>query len=247
MFYSAYEDFYSMTARSTAFGEYCREAFGEDFSQDGFSDISQIKRIMNMFPKRPNLQILDMGCGSGKLLRYIKQELSCHIHGFDYSDNAIKTAKLINGADSDFRVGVLDKIDYPNESFDVVLSMDSIYFTQDMPSLVGKVFRWLKPGGVFIIGYQEGDVMPKTESAETSIIAQSFRKNCIDYSFEDITSETYDLLLRKREVIQKFKSRFEDEGISMWYDVVLHQTDPVLVPFEEYCQNNARYIFKTVK
>lgn len=25
MFYSAYEDFYSMAARSAAFGEYCRE------------------------------------------------------------------------------------------------------------------------------------------------------------------------------------------------------------------------------
>lgn len=247
MFYSAYEDFYSMTAKSDAFGEYCREAFGEDFSQDGFSDISQIKRIMDMFPERPHLHILDIGCGSGKLLDYLKQKLSCHIHGFDYSENAIKIAKLINDSNSDFRVGVMDETDYPDESFDVVLSMDSIYFTQDMPSLVRKIFRWLKPNGVFIAGYQEGDVMPKTESADTSEIAKSFRKNGIDYSFEDITPDTYDLLLRKREVIQKYKSRFEDEGISMWYDVVLHQTDSALVPFEEYRQNNARYIFKIVK
>ena len=55
MFYSAYEDFYSMAARSAAFGEYCREAFGEDFSQDGFSDISQIDRIIKMLPDRPEI------------------------------------------------------------------------------------------------------------------------------------------------------------------------------------------------
>lgn len=247
MFYSAYEDFYSMAAKSAAFGEYCREAFGEDFSQDGFSDISQINRIIKMLPDRPESDILDIGCGNGKLLRYLRQELSCRIFGFDYSENAIKTAKALNNADSNFRVGVSDDIIYPDESFDAVLSMDSIYFTNDMPKLIGKIFSWLKPNGIFIAGYEEGDVMPRTLSADTSVIAQSFRKNRIEYTYEDISEETYGMLCRKRETIQKYKSKFDKEGISMWYDVVLHQTDSVLKGYEEYHKNNARYIFKAIK
>lgn len=39
LFFKEYEAFYSMAAKSGVFGEFCKKAFGEDFSQDGFSDI----------------------------------------------------------------------------------------------------------------------------------------------------------------------------------------------------------------
>lgn len=66
MFYNEYERFYKMTAQSEAFAAYCKEAFGEDLSQDGFSDMDQIELIMSCFPKRDNISILDVGCGNGK-------------------------------------------------------------------------------------------------------------------------------------------------------------------------------------
>ena len=40
-FYKEYEQFYAMAGKSEAFAEFCREAFGDDFSQDGFSDWRQ--------------------------------------------------------------------------------------------------------------------------------------------------------------------------------------------------------------
>ena len=42
LFYDEYESFYTMAEKSDAFREFCKDAFGEDFSQDGFSDISQV-------------------------------------------------------------------------------------------------------------------------------------------------------------------------------------------------------------
>lgn len=247
MFYSAYEDFYKMTAQSATFGEYCKMAFGMDFSQDGFSDIKQIKFILTKFPQKDILHILDVGCGNGKLLKYLEQEISCCIHGFDYSENAIKTAKMINGNEADFQVGCIDDMIYPTDSFDVVLSMDSIYFSKDMTTFVKNVFGWLKTGGKFIVGYQEGDVIPKTENADSSLIAQSLHRNGIEYQVDDITYETYNLLVRKRKVIKEFYERFKEDGISMWYDVVLNQTDSILVSYDEYRKNNARYIFTIQK
>ena len=43
LFNEEYESFYKMTQGSDAFRRFCAEAFGEDFSQDGFSDIKQIE------------------------------------------------------------------------------------------------------------------------------------------------------------------------------------------------------------
>lgn len=63
LFYNEYEEFYSMVKHSSAFRAYCKDAFGEDFSQDGFSDINQIKMILNHIPSRKNVHVLDVGCG----------------------------------------------------------------------------------------------------------------------------------------------------------------------------------------
>ena len=38
LFYNEYEEFYNMAESSVAFRSYCEDAFGKDFSQDGFSN-----------------------------------------------------------------------------------------------------------------------------------------------------------------------------------------------------------------
>ena len=92
LFYDAYEEFYLMAEKSRAFQLFCAEAFGEDFSQDGFSDISQVNMILP-FIAGENAHILDIGCGNGKMLGYLQKKTGCHIHGFDFSEN---DKKLIN-------------------------------------------------------------------------------------------------------------------------------------------------------
>ena len=92
LFYDAYEDFYAMAKKSTAFQNFCNDAFGEDFSQDGFSDIKQINMILNYIPQGEEVHILDVGCGNGKMLGYLQKKTGAYIHGFDYSEQAIQTA-----------------------------------------------------------------------------------------------------------------------------------------------------------
>ncbi len=103
LFYNEYESFYKMAAHSTAFKSYCAEAFGEDFSQDGFSDINQINRVLEYIPHKDNIHILDIGCGNGKMLKYLQKKTGAFIHGFDYSENAIADA-VKNSEKAEFRV-----------------------------------------------------------------------------------------------------------------------------------------------
>ncbi len=50
LFYNEYEKFYTMSKSSEVFPKFCKKAFGEDFSQDGFSDVQQIDRILEYLP-----------------------------------------------------------------------------------------------------------------------------------------------------------------------------------------------------
>ncbi|MBE5802391.1 MAG: class I SAM-dependent methyltransferase [Clostridiales bacterium] len=246
LFYTAYEAFYRMAASSKAFQSFCRDAFGEDFSQDGFSDLWQIDQILPLIPKGKNIHILDVGCGNGKMLGYLQKQTGAFIHGLDYSQNAIETARSLFPVQSDFQVGVIGEKDYPNDAFDVITAMDTLYFAPDMTHLLCQIKRWLKPGGVFFAGYQEGDVIPRTPTWNDSVIAKALRHNDLPCQVFNITPQTYDLLKRKRQAALTHQAAFATEGLDSWYEMLLSQTECATVPFEEYQQKQVRYLI-TVK
>lgn len=247
LFYNEYERFYAMTDQSDIFRKFCEKAFGEDLSQDGFSDIQQIDRILKYVPQKKEAHILDIGCGNGKMLGYLQKKTGAFIHGFDYSQKAIETAGQLFPHRSDFRRGVIGQVDYPDDSFDVIVSMDSMYFADHMGRFVGQLWKWLRSGGTFFCGYQEGDVMPKTDSVDTSELAKAFRDNGIAFEVTDITKECYELLKRKREAAMLFREEFLQAGEKDWYDLLLMQTECTCEPFEHFQKKMSRYIFVAEK
>lgn len=243
LFYDAYESFYAMAKTSRVFKAFCIDAFGQDFSQDGFSDIEQIDMILNHIPKKENTHILDIGCGNGKMLGYLQKRTGGYIHGFDYSESAIETAKSLFPTNSDFNVGIIGEVDYPEEKFDVIISMDTMYFAKDMVAFVAQIKKWLKKDGVFFVGYQEGEVMGKTDNASTTVLAEALAKNKMIYDVTDITKQTYDLLNRKRNSAIKHQAEFEAEGHKSWFDMLMWQTQCAVEGYENFKEKMARYIY----
>lgn len=247
LFHRAYEDFYRMAENSECFHQYCQCAFGADFSQDGFSDLSQIELILRQIPRTGCPHLLDIGCGNGRMLKYLQQQTGAHISGFDYSKTAIASARADHTANADFRTGTIGKIKYPPQSFDFVISMDSIYFAGDQTAFLAQVRTWMKDDGTLLIGYQEGDIMPKTANVETTVVAQALRKNNFVYEVENLTAACYEMLKRKRECILRFDKDFQNEGLERWFSIILNQTNCAACSLEEFQKNNARYLFTARK
>lgn len=243
LFYDAYEEFYTMARKSDAFQAFCKDAFGEDFSQDGFSDVKQIDMILQYIPQKENIHILDIGCGNGKMLGYLQKKTGAYIHGFDYSEKAIETAQSLFAINAEFKEGVIGEIDFSEEEFDVIISMDTMYFAKDMVDFVSQIKKWLKKDGVFFVGYQDGDVMPKTECAYTTVLAKALEKNGMNYEVIDITEQTYDLLKAKRSAAILHEAEFEAEGYKNWFDMLIGQTESASESFEQFKEKMARYIY----
>lgn len=247
LFYTGYQAFYKMAGRSIAFAKYCEKAFGEDFSQDGFSDVTQLNLILSMVSLNDRSKVLDLGCGNGKMLQYIQQKTGADIYGLDYSKKAIKQAVKRTGLKKQFKVALLGENVFEDLKFDLVISMDSMYFAPDMNQMVLQIMEWLTPEGVFLCGYQEGDVMEKTENEHSTVLAKALRQNGLAYQSTNYTSKTYHMLKRKRESILSLKEEFLKEKNKLWYQVILGQTEMATVPYEEFCVKNARYIYMVEK
>lgn len=243
LFYCEYQDFYKMADKNEIFKTYCKKAFGEDFSQDGFSDIKQLYKILGMVELDAKACVLDIGCGNGKMLEYIHNKVGAEIYGFDYSEIAIESAVRRIGNNGNFQVALIGEVEYQENQFDLITSMDTMYFAPDMSALISQICKWLKPNGSFICGYQEGDIIDKTVNHDTTELARAFRNNGLKYSVIDYTKETYEMLRHKREVIISMKDDFKKAGIYIWYKVIKGQTNSILGSYDEYRKKNARYIY----
>lgn len=96
---------------------------------------------------RPNLKILDAGCGTGLLAK--KLEILGQVWAVDLSPTAVKLAKKRK-----IRVqqASVMKLPFPSKTFDVVTSVDVIYHRKVEDKKALKEFnRVLKPGGVLVL------------------------------------------------------------------------------------------------
>jgi demethylmenaquinone methyltransferase/2-methoxy-6-polyprenyl-1,4-benzoquinol methylase/phosphoethanolamine N-methyltransferase len=107
---------------------------------------------------KPEMNILDVGCGTGSLTIAAKQKQGDEgmMVGIDPSSNMISLARDKAdkvGLEIDFQVGVIEKLDLPEDQFDLVLSSLMMHHLPDELQLTGleEVMRVLKPGGRLLI------------------------------------------------------------------------------------------------
>ena len=93
------------------------------------------------------------------------------------------------------------------------------------------------------MGYQEGDVIPKTESIHSTMLSKALVMNGMEYKAMDITKQTYELLKTKRISAMTHQKEFEMEGYGEWFEMLIGQTECSTGTFEQFKEKMARYIY----
>jgi demethylmenaquinone methyltransferase/2-methoxy-6-polyprenyl-1,4-benzoquinol methylase/phosphoethanolamine N-methyltransferase len=104
------------------------------------------------------MDILDVGCGTGSLAVAARHDLGDegNVVGIDPSSNMIDLARQKAekaGVQVDFRVGVIENLEFEAETFDLVLSSLMMHHLTDELKERGlqEIKRVLKPGGRLLI------------------------------------------------------------------------------------------------
>ena len=116
------------------------------------------KIIREHFPDDFTANILDLGCGHGAFIYYLKESGFTNIIGVDTSPEQIAKAKILNLPEV-IQGDLLEYLLYTvAESQDIVISFDIIeHFDKDeLLEIVDQVFRVLKPKGKWIIHTPNG-------------------------------------------------------------------------------------------
>jgi ubiquinone/menaquinone biosynthesis C-methylase UbiE len=94
-------------------------------------------------------RVLDVACGSGNAA-LIAARRYCDVVGVDYVPSLVERAKVraqAEGSKIAFQVGDAQKLDFPDASFDVIVSVFGIMFAPDQEKAAGEALRVCRPGG----------------------------------------------------------------------------------------------------
>ncbi|MEV4020313.1 class I SAM-dependent methyltransferase [Nonomuraea angiospora] len=95
--------------------------------------------------------VLEVGCGPGGLLRHVQAERLC---GIDPSPDMLRQAARHNrGRDVELRLGTAENTGYPDDSFDVVVSVNNVAMWPDLEAGVNELRRVTRPGGRLLIAW----------------------------------------------------------------------------------------------
>ena len=102
---------------------------------------------------RPDMDVLEFGCGTGGTAILHAPHVR-HITAIDFSASMLAIARRkaaeAGVGNLSFEQADITSFAAPQGSFDVILGLSILHLLADKDAVIAKVFRLLKPGGVFI-------------------------------------------------------------------------------------------------
>ncbi len=232
-----YERFYRAMAGSRSHALFCERVFGRNLCQHGFADMGQLDALIEATQLKPGQRALDLGCGNGMISEYISDRTGAHVTGLDFIPLAIEHAQariecpgvLGAAAKSDrlsFMVGDINALALPPAAFDTIISIDTIYFSNDYAATIRELGCALRPGGQMAILYSRGrepwvpveEFPVETLPADKTPLALALQANGRTFETQEFTADDYRLALLRKQVLAELKPQFEAEDIMFIYD-----------------------------
>lgn len=147
----------------------------------------------SQIPKKAS--ILEVGCGTGKLSRFLSKKINCKNYtAIDIDPKMITKAESEAHSEKEAIFQVADVLNLPfdNESFDVVLSMDLLHHLPQWQKAIKEIYRVLKNKGQFLM---------RDYSIETFTlpgIGMVFQE-IVDHPYEEMYDQTEFLTFLKKQ------------------------------------------------
>lgn len=123
------------------------------YDYEGKGHPENAKRLLDFVQVQPGQTILDLATGTGLVAIPVAKVVAPKgsVIGVDMSTGMLAQAKAKIKAEDIKNLELIEAdvelIDFNNEKFDLIFCCSALVFISDIPALLNKCYRWLKPGG----------------------------------------------------------------------------------------------------
>jgi len=192
-------------------------------------------------------RILDIGSGTGRFGSYINIQTDAKVVGIDYSTTAIDIANRQKRDGLSFQKMEMDQISFPENSFDGIYAVDTIFLSSDIPLLIEQLVSLLRPNGIVAIFHIEILFDPSSDPDNLlpayTLVGSVLEGLKIKYEYYDFTDSTYEQMIRKRIVAKQMKKEFLKEGNEYLYDYMYRESIDEEMSLAEFKNSFARYLY----
>jgi len=152
--------------------------------------------VFKMLGKLKGLKVLDIGCGAGRLTKFLKNE-GGEVYVTDVSEEMLKIVeKKVPGVKT-FKAA-MDKLPFEDNSFDIVTAAFVIVHLNTLEKSFEEAYRVLRPGGFFVVTNVNQRKPPKlkTQEGEKIVIKSQYHrpedvKKALESCFFSIEKEEF--------------------------------------------------------
>jgi trans-aconitate 2-methyltransferase len=124
--------------------------------------------VLALIDKKPNLNVIDLGCGTGELTSKLAAALpNSTVLGIDSSLEMLADAKAFSNPSLSFKQGTIEQIIETNQKWDLVFSNAAIQWVDNHSELFPKLIKLLNSGGQLAI-----QMPSQTENALNKIMGE---------------------------------------------------------------------------
>ena len=121
-------------------------------SQQGLAGAGEWETLRKLLPDFKDKHVLDLGCGYGWHCIYAMEHGASSVVGVDISHKMLEVAKeKTHFPQVEYKCCAIEDVEFPEESFDVILSSLAFHYVADYEILVKKIYRILKSGGKLVL------------------------------------------------------------------------------------------------
>jgi len=124
-------------------------------SKNGLEGAGEWHELKKMMPNFKDKRVLDLGCGFGWHCRYAVENGAKSVIGIDISQKMLSEAKnKTKYGNIEYICMPIEDIDFPEESFDVVISSLALHYVKSFEDVLVRVYKCLSKGGDFVFSVE---------------------------------------------------------------------------------------------
>lgn len=123
-------------------------------SVTGLAGAGEWRTLEKMLPDFKNKKVLDLGCGFGWHCQYAIEHGAASVIGVDISSKMLDVARQKTSSSIEYICKPLEDIEFPEQSFDIVISSLTFHYLESFDDIARKVFSWLADKGDFVFSVE---------------------------------------------------------------------------------------------